>query len=268
MPSAGAKRPSGDAVLCCPPASPDAWTNSGACVAPRASRSAEPYPRTSRIDWTTTRYFDPIESLDAKVLPFALARHLVGLPPAAIDDVAECRQVRRRPKCADRVRRPLAFTVHRASPYSAMSLLTGAHIVRDRDSRRACCAGELSAAGSMALGRAGRDSPARRGKPRSASWEAETAGVVPFGRLRGDFPLAWSKALRYSKSMTCRNAESCGIVAKIRWHDLRHIRRAVYSPRSELSLARRCSSSASSVRRRLISRLTRVSSALACCSLT
>jgi len=41
-----------------------------------------------------------------------------------------------------------------------------------------------------------------------------------------------------------------------------------YSPRSELSLARRSSSSASSVRRRLISRLTRVSSALACSSLT
>jgi hypothetical protein len=45
-------------------------------------------------------------------------------------------------------------------------------------------------------------------------------------------------------------------------------RRAVYSPRSEPSLARRSSSSASSVRRRLISRLTRLSSALACCSLT
>jgi hypothetical protein len=45
-------------------------------------------------------------------------------------------------------------------------------------------------------------------------------------------------------------------------------RRAVYSPRSEPSLARRSWSSTSSVRRRLISRLTRVSSALACCSLT
>ena len=58
------------------------------------------------------------------------------------------------------------------------------------------------------------------------------------------------------------------VIARIRWHDWRHIRRAVYSPRSELSLARRSSSSANSVRRRLISRLTRVSSALACCSLT
>ena len=45
-------------------------------------------------------------------------------------------------------------------------------------------------------------------------------------------------------------------------------RRAVYSPRSEPSLARRSSSSANSVRRRLISRSTRVSSVLACCSLT
>ena len=45
-------------------------------------------------------------------------------------------------------------------------------------------------------------------------------------------------------------------------------RRAVYSPRSEPSLARRSSSSANSVHRRLISRLTRVSSALACCLLT
>jgi hypothetical protein len=51
-------------------------------------------------------------------------------------------------------------------------------------------------------------------------------------------------------------------------HDLRRTSRAVYSPRSEPSLARRSSSSASSARRRLISRLTRVSSALACCSLT
>jgi hypothetical protein len=39
-------------------------------------------------------------------------------------------------------------------------------------------------------------------------------------------------------------------------------------PRPELSLARRSSSSANSARRRLISLLTRVSSALACCSLT
>ena len=29
------------------------------------------------------------------------------------------------------------------------------------------------------------------------------------------------------------------VIARIRWHDWRHIRRAVYSPRSELSLARR-----------------------------
>src|SRR5260370_1309271 len=43
-------------------------------------------------------------------------------------------------------------------------------------------------------------------------------------------------------------------------------RRAVYSPRSEPSLARRSSSSATSGRRRLISRLTRVRSALPCCS--
>src|SRR6266705_3081313 len=49
------------------------------------------------------------------------------------------------------------------------------------------------------------------------------------------------------------------MITKIRWHDLPHSRRAVYSPRSELSLARRSSSSASSVRRRLISRFTRVS---------
>jgi hypothetical protein len=44
--------------------------------------------------------------------------------------------------------------------------------------------------------------------------------------------------------------------------------RDVQLPRSELSLARRSSSPARSARRRLISRLTRVSSARVCCSLT
>src|SRR5580692_7100530 len=60
------------------------------------------------------------DHLDADPLPLALARHLIGLPPAALEDGAKRRQVRRRPERADRLGGPYAATGHRApSPHSA-----------------------------------------------------------------------------------------------------------------------------------------------------